>query len=209
MAPSLEWLSAFITSYPLLQYVIIFLGAAFGGEVAVISLSFLAAHNFFPFPLFCIVSFFGVLSSDILWFFLGKTKMAGKIIGHRYAAGTIAVIMEAIRRVSRGNHLFAFIFAKFLVGTRAVIIFYVSKTGIAFRDFIRYDLVAIVIWLVTLISIGYLSGLGFTYVSNILKNIYAGIGFVILILIIIMMAQIWLKKFFEKEKKEIIKEKDL
>jgi membrane protein DedA with SNARE-associated domain len=123
MVPSLEWFSAFLISYPLLQYFIIFFGAAFGGELALISLSFLAAHNFFPLIPFCIVSFFGVVSSDILWFLMGKTKIAAKIIGHRYAVGTISIIMEAIRRVSRGNHLFAFIFAKFLVGTRAVIIF--------------------------------------------------------------------------------------
>ena len=197
MTPSIEWISAFIASYPLLQYLIVFLGAAFGGEVALISLSFLW------------VSFLGTTSGDILWFFLGKSRLAGRVIGHRYAAPTLSVIMEAIRRVSRGNRLLAFIFAKFLVGTRAIVIIYVSKTNISFKNFFPPDLVAILIWLTTLISIGYLSGLGFTYVSGILKSIYAGIGFVILILIVVVMAQIWLKKFFEKEEEEVIEEEKL
>jgi membrane protein DedA with SNARE-associated domain len=209
MTPTIAWLSAFILSYPLLQYIIIFLGAGFGGEVAVISLSFLAAQNIFPIVPFFIVGFLGTMTADILWFLLGKTKTAGKIVDHRYATYTISVIMEAIRKVSRGNHLLAFIFAKFLIGTRVVVILYVSKTNISLKHFILNDLVAIFIWLTTLTSIGFLSGLGFAYISHILKNIYAGIGFVILILLIIVMVQIWLKKFFTKEGEEIIKGENL
>ncbi len=207
MTATIAWFSAFILSYPLLQYLIIFLGVGFGGEVAVISLAFLSAQNLFPLFVFFIVGFLGTISADILWFLLGKTKTAGKIIDHRYATYTISVIMEAIHKVSRGHHLLAFIFAKFLVGTRIVVILYVSKTNISFRHFVVNDMVAIFVWLTTLTSIGYLSGLGFTYISQILKNIYAGIGFILLILLIIVMAQIWLKKFFTKEGEEIIKDK--
>jgi len=209
MTLSVEWFSAFIYSYPLLKYIIIFFGAAFGGESAIIFLSFLAAQNAFPLVPFFIVSFFGTLSSDTLWFLLGKTKMAGKIVGHRYTAKTITIIFEAIKRLSRGNHLFAFIFAKFLIGTRVVVIFYVSKTGIAFKKFICNDLAAILIWLTTLTSIGFLSGLGFAYLSRILKNVYAGVGFVVLVLLVMTIAQIWLKKVFTQEEEEIIKEKNL
>jgi len=209
MTLSVEWFSAFIYSYPLLKYIIIFLGAGFGGELAIISLSFLAAQNIFPLASFFIIGFFGTLSADTIWFLLGKTRTAGKIIDHRYATYTISVIMEAIRKISQGNHLLAFIFAKFLVGTRIVVILYVSKTNIAFKSFIFNDMVAILIWLTTLTSIGFLSGLGFAYISKILKSVYAGIGFVVLILLVIVMAQIWLKKFFTKEGEEIIKEENL
>lgn len=209
MTESIAWFSSFIFNYPLLQYLIVFLGAGFGGEVAIISLAFLSAQNIFPLVTFFIIGFLGTLSTDTLWFLLGKTKTAGKIIDHRYATYTISVIMEAIRKVSRGNHLLAFIFAKFLVGTRIVVILYVSKTNISFKDFILNDMVAIFVWLTTLTSIGYLSGLGFTYISQILKNIYAGIGFILFILLIIVMAQIWLKKFFKKEGEEIVKDKIL
>jgi membrane protein DedA with SNARE-associated domain len=209
MTPSIEWLSALMLHYPLFQYLIIFSGAAFGGEVAIFSLSFLAAQNIFPLAPFIIISFFGALSGDAVWFLLGKTKIAGKIINHRYAANTISVIMEAMARVSRGNHLLAFIFAKFLIGTRVVVILYVSKTNITLKNFVRYDLGAIFIWLVVLIPTGFLSGLGFTYISRVLKNIYAGIGFIILVLFIITLIQIWLKKILVKKEEEIIKERDL
>lgn len=209
MIPLKEWITVFVEGYPFFKYAILFLGAAFGGEVGVIALAFLAAHKFFSFIPFCLVSILGTVSGDILWFYLGRTQITGKILNHRYAATPVAIIVEAIQLVSRGNRLIAFIFAKFLVGTRAVIIFYVSKTGIPFKKFILPDLVAIFIWLATLISIGYLSGLGFSYISSVLKNIYAGVGFILLIVIIVVMAQLGLKKFLEKKEKEIIKEENL
>lgn len=204
-----EWIVSFIASYPLLKYLIVFLGAGFGGEVAVISLAFLSAQGVFsPVSLF-VVSFSGTLCADSLWFLLGRTKTAEKIVGHRYAINTIVVIFEAIKKISRGSHLLAFIFAKFLIGTRIVVIFYVSKTRIILKKFLQNDIPAIIIWLFTLGLIGYLSGLGFNYISGILKNIYAGIGFVVLILIVFTVLQIWMKKIFTKEGEEIVKEKSM
>ena len=209
MIDSVEWLRVFITNYPILQYLVIFLGAAFGGEVAMIALSFLAAQKIFPFWPFFILSFVGVISSDTLWFFMGRTKIAEKIFSHRYANDTVFLITEAIRKISRGNHLLALIFTKFLIGTRVVLIFYISRTKMVFENFFYYDLVAILVWLAVLIPIGFLSGLGFTYISGILESIYAGIGFVLLVLIIVVIMQIWLKRVFTKEGEEILEKKNM
>jgi membrane protein DedA with SNARE-associated domain len=204
-----DTLRQFFFEYTFFQYLVIFLGAAFGGEFSIISLAFLSAQNVFPIYLFLVIAFLGTLSSDILWFLLGKTKTAGKIIEHRYASPTISVIVEAINFVSRGYHLLAFIFAKFLIGTRIVVIFYVSKTNLSFKKFIQNDAIAIAIWLIVLNTIGFLSGLGFTYLARVLKNIYAGISFVILIILLFVVTQIWLKRFFTKEGEGIIKKNDL
>ncbi len=205
----LEWIRTFIFNYPALQYLVVYLGAAFGGEVAMIALSFLSAQGFLPFWPFLIVSFLGVLSSDSLWFFMGKTKMAERIFNHKYATATVIMITEAIHKVSRGNHLFALVFAKFLIGTRVVLILYVSKSNLSFKRFIVHDTVAIIVWLLVVVPIGFLSGLGFTYFSHILENIYAGIGFLILVLVLCIMMQMWLKRLFTKEGEEIMEEENM
>lgn len=204
MAESLEWLGNLIALYPSLTYLIIFLGAAFGGEPGVLALSFLAAQDLFPLWLYLVIAFAGVLASDSLYFFLGKTKLARRLIEHRYAAGTIAVIMEAVDRLSRGKHTLAFILAKFIIGTRAVIIMYVSKTGLSYRYFLRHNLLAIIVWLGLVHITGYLAGLGFAYVSQILENVYAGLGFVLLFLIVVFIIQSRLKKAFVKEEEKIL-----
>src|SRR3989344_1774521 len=176
MTDFILWLQVFLFNYPVLQYLMIFLGT---------------------------------LSSNVLWFVLGRTKTADKIFNHRYAIATILLITEAIRKISRGNHLFALIFAKFLIGTRVVLILYVSKTRIAFKNFIFDDMLAILVWLLVLVPIGFLSGLGFTFISGILQNIYAGIGFVILILFLFVTLQMWLKRYFTREGEEILEKKNV
>jgi membrane protein DedA with SNARE-associated domain len=209
MADFILWVREFVVLYPVLGYGLVFLGVGFGGEAAMIGLAFLLAQKFFSLVPFFIVSFLGVLFTDTLWFFLGKTRMAGRILDHKYTTDTVFLITEAIRKVSRGNHLLAMIFAKFLIGTRLVLILYVSRTNIPFKKFINANMVAILVWLLILIPIGYLSGLGFTYFSKVLNNIYVGIGFLASVFLLFIIGQMWLKKTFTKEGEEILEEKNL
>ncbi|HBB53894.1 hypothetical protein A2740_00160 [Candidatus Nomurabacteria bacterium RIFCSPHIGHO2_01_FULL_43_16] len=209
MIELIEWSRMVFLDYPSFQFIIVFLGAAFGGELAILALSFLVAQNVFPLFPFFLISVLGVFSSDTLWFILGRTKTVDKISKHRYTVGTVSAITEAIRRLSRGNHFLAFIFAKFVVGTRVVIIMYVSRTGMTFKNFIRYNIGAIFIWLIVLIPIGFLSGLGFNYISHILEDIYAGIGFIFLILLVFVIIQIWINRILVQKEKEIIREQNL
>ncbi|MSU44858.1 hypothetical protein EXS45_01610 [Candidatus Nomurabacteria bacterium] len=196
MIDSIEWLRIFIFDYPSLQYLTIFLGAALGGEIAIFTLSFLSAQGILSPVALVMFSFLGTLSSDSFWFLLGKTNTAQKIISHRYAHSAVSTIAEVVRRVSRGSHLLALIFAKFLVGTRIVMLLYISKTEFLFNQFICYNAVATLLWLLVVVPIGFFSGLGFTYVAEIFHNLYAGVGFIFLVLIIIVLVQLWLKKIF-------------
>jgi membrane protein DedA with SNARE-associated domain len=199
MLESVEWLRELVSNYPALQYFIVYLGAAFGGEVAVISLAFLTAQGIFPLPLFFVVSFFGTFSSDILWFILGKTRLVSWLITHKYAHSTIPLWTYTTERVSRGSHFLALVMAKMMIGTRVILIMYVGKTLLPFKKFALFDSVAVVIWLLVVIPIGYVSGLGFNYLSNIFENIYANIGFLILFIAGIVMFQLWLKRKLTKE----------
>lgn len=209
MVESIEWFSVLILSYPLLQYFIVFLGAAFGGEIALFAFGFLAAGGILNIYSVIMFSFLGTLSSDILWFLLGRTVFFGKMISHRYANATVAVIAQALDQASKGNRLIALILAKFLVGTRIVVIMYISKNNLKLRHFVRHDAIAVLVWLLAVIPIGLFSGFGFVYISRVLKNIYAGIGFAILGLLVIIISQIWLKRSFTKKENDITKNIDL
>lgn len=205
----LEWLRSLFLNYPAFKYAIILLGSAFGGEPGVIALAFLSAREFFPPAPFFLIGFLGIFLSDSLYFYLGRTQLARRIIEHRYTARTILVIIEAINRLSKGKHVTAFILAKFLVGTRAVIIAYVSRTGISFKKFMESNLPAILIWFFVVSAIGYLAGLGFTYISDVLENIYAGLGFLLVVILILFIAEALLKRAFVKTEEKIIGEEDV
>jgi membrane protein DedA with SNARE-associated domain len=209
MVESIEWLRVLLIDHQTLKYLILFLGAAFGGELGIIALSFLLAQGFFSVVPFCITCFFGTLSSDILYFLIGRSSMANKFFTHRYTSDTVNMITEAVRKISKGSHFLALLLANFMLASRIILIMYVSKTNLRLSRFVFYASIALVLWLMVLIPIGYFSGIGFTYISRILENIYAGIGFLLLVLIVIIVLQLWLKKIFAREGSEIIADKKI
>lgn len=209
MADYIEVIRTFIVHYPALQYIVIFLGSGFGGEFGVILLAFLSAQKIIPFFSFFLISFFAMIITDTMWFMLGRTSMASRLMENRYATNTIWVLTQAITRMSRGSKLISLILIKFIVGTRVVLIFYFSRTTMTLKYFLEHNFIAIFIWLLVVIPIGYLAGLGFTYFSHILENIYAGIGFVLLVVFLFLALQAYLKKFFTKEGQEIVEENNM
>lgn len=196
MIHSIELLRIFIFDHRSLEYIIIFGGVVIGGEFALFILGFFVAQGILSvFPV-VFLSFFASFLPNILWFLLAKTTTVEKIILHRYANATVSIITEAIKRASRGNHFIGLIFAKFLIGTPFVLTMYVNKTRLRFWNFLVYETPAIILSLLIVISIGFLSGLGFTYFADIFNNLYVAVGFLLLVIIIIIMIQLWFKKKF-------------
>ncbi|OGI58409.1 hypothetical protein A2727_00130 [Candidatus Nomurabacteria bacterium RIFCSPHIGHO2_01_FULL_37_110] len=196
MTESIEWLRLLIIDHRSLEYIIVFFGALLGGELALFTLGFLAAQKILSiFPVF-ILSFLATYPSNILWFLLAQTDTVRKIVAHRYANTTISIISEAVNKISRGNHYIGLIFAKFLVGTPIILIMYVNKNRLSLKEFFIYETPAVLLSLLVIIPIGYLSGLGFSYLADIFNNLYAAIGFIIFIAIVVAVAQSWLKSKF-------------
>ena len=70
----------------------------------------------------------------------------------------------------------------------------ISQIYPSYRKFAQHNIVAILVWLLVMIPVGYFAGLGFSFISRSLNNIYAGMGFILLVLIALVMLQIWFKK---------------
>lgn len=199
MLNSAAWVHTIFINYPFFKYLIVFLGTALGGEIFLITFAFLSAQGLMSLFALVPLSFFGTYFSDLVWFLLGRTPTLEKAFEHRYASPTVFLITETIGRISRGSHFWALVFAKFLFGTRIVTIVYVSKTQLALKKFLHYNAFAVLLWVAVVIPIGYASGLGLTYISHFFENVYATIGYILLIVVIIILLQIWLKRTFTKE----------
>ncbi len=202
MAEIIEWIQALFSNYPHYQYLIIFLGAGFIGEPAILLFGFLAATGVLSIGAVIIFGVPGAFLSDCLWFWLGKTRPIRKLISHRHATTFLETIIETMRRASRGNYPLALVFAKFVTGTRIPMILHMSNNQFPFLKFMRFNTIATSFWASVVISIGFLSGLGFTLLSGALKSAYAGIGFIFLIVVAIILFQKWLKKRF-RDKEEV------
>ena len=93
------------------------------------------------------------------------------------------------------------IIAKFLVGTPVILMMYVNKTAMTFKKFIYYETVAILLSLAIILPIGFISGLGFSYLAQNLENLYVALGFVLLVVTVVIVAQIWFEKIFTRTPK--------
>jgi membrane protein DedA with SNARE-associated domain len=63
-----------------------------------------------------------------------------------------------------------------------------------FGKFLYYETPAVLLSLFLMISIGLLSGLGFTYISDLFHNLYVAAGFILLITVVVVTAKLWIKK---------------
>jgi membrane protein DedA with SNARE-associated domain len=198
MIESIEWLRIFILDHRSFEYIIIFFGAALGGEFSLFALGFLAGQDVLSTLSVIILGFAGTLFPNILWFFLGKTKAMSKLVLFRYADATTSMVTQAVDRMSKGNHFAALTIIKFIVGTPFILTMYVSKTDISFRRFILYESGVVLLSLLAVVPIGFVSGLGFIYIASIFNNLYAMVGFVLLVVVIIIMLKRWIKNKFTK-----------
>lgn len=196
MIESIEWLRILILNHRSLEYIIIFFGSLLGGEFALFILGFLAAQNVVSILPVIVLSFFATFFPNTLWFIIGKTKTISRVILSRYASATTSIITQAVNKISRENHFLALIVIKFIIGTPFMLIMYVNRTGLKFKQFLFYETPAIFLSLFVILSIGFIAGLGFTYLSDVFNNLYVSIGFILLIIVFIIIVQLWIKKRF-------------
>ncbi len=199
MLDFVEWLRMIIFNYQALKYLIIFLGTAIGGELALFTIGFFVAQGTLPVIPSIIFGFLGSFSPNILWFLLGKAKVISKIVSHPYTSTTISTITEAVTKISKGNHFIALIIAKFLIGTPLILVMYANKTGLRFKQFLYYETPAIILSMLVIIPIGFVAGLGFSYLADVFNNIYVSIGFILLVIFVVVMIQIWFKNRFTEK----------
>lgn len=202
MPEHFEWIREFLLNYPYLQYAVIFLATGFGGELGLFALAFLAAQNAIPWTALIIFSALGTFATDSMWFLFGGTRPVQKMLSHKYASPTVELVSEALQTISRKNNQAALILVKFLIGTRVVMFFIVSRFYTSYWDFARHNALAVLVWILVMIPAGYFAGIGYSYLSRTLDNVYAGIGFILLVIIGIIMAQIYIKKRLIKKAEE-------
>jgi membrane protein DedA with SNARE-associated domain len=170
------------------------MGATVGGDLALFALGFLVAKKVLALAPIIILIFIGAFLPNLVWFLLGNSKLFNKISSHRYFNTTFLAIFEAVERVSRGSHTIAFIIMKFMIGTQFLLIIYVNKMALSLKQFFYYQFIATFLSVLVLMTMGYYSGRWFSELQEIFSNLYAAIGFVLLVVVGIVMFQLWLEK---------------
>lgn len=199
-----EFMNRLIEFLPNYSPVVGFFSTIFGGENGVLFVSFLAGQGFFYLPYIILFSFFAMILLDSFWFFFSKTRIFGKLKKWKKISKQYSSVQEHINKITAGKDMLLLLIAKFLIGTRILVILYLSSKDMPFSKFTKYNTPPTLIWAIFLGVSGWLAGRGFEIVWRLFNSIKIAISFLILIIILYYLMMKGINKWLMKKRKKLI-----
>lgn len=182
-------LSGYLSQYPILASLLI---GIFTGEETILILAFLSSQGVLPLWIVLVFVPIGTFITDVLFFFLGKTKTINKLHKWRYFSNKYKKTDELVGRLTRENHLLILFYTKFIYGTRIISILFLGLKGTSYYRFLKYNFIITFIWALIVIPLGYFTGKGYTFIINIFRSVELGILFVLVIVILFFLVKKWI-----------------
>ncbi len=169
------------------------LGAFFGGEETILIIAMLSATGALSFQEVLMFSFLGTMLSDFCWFQFGKYAME-RLERRPNIKNKFVMVADFIRTVARGRTFIALLITKFLYGTRIIMIFYLSKIQLSFRQFFIYNSIVTAIWSIAVCALGYYAGKGVMGLLDAYHNLAYSLSIVAAVILVIYILRIWLNR---------------
>ncbi len=177
----------------------ILLGAFFFGETVILTAAFLAHQGWWRVYELFVLALIGTVLSDSLWFLLGqKLPLILKKIETKRVK--LQVAMKTINRLTGTRPFLALLFIKFLYGTRLIFIFYLSANRIKFRTFSIYNSLGTGLWLLVMITLGWLAGTGTNTLTTVdIKQIEIYLTIILILIIAVKLTSKWITNKIAKK----------
>ena len=172
------------------QILVIFIGTFLFGDTIVISLAFFAEQGALSLSSLIIFGFLGTVISDSIWFFMSKYLCEIKYIKKKIFQNK--KLVKTVDKLTGKKPLLFLIFAKFLYGTRIIFIIYLSIKKLKYLKFLLYNSIGTVIWLLTLIFLGWFSAKGAVNLIPIFKDAQYLLMIALVLALVIKGITIWL-----------------
>jgi len=173
-------------------------GAYFGGDAMLLFLSSLSGQGLIHF--WTIILFFslGTISSDVMWFFIGRTRLAEKLISHKQLNKGYSRIERILTKYGRNDFLLLFI-VKFIYGIRIIAIVYFSRERKRFDRFLCFNSIAVVAITVFVSFLGWMAGKGIRSYVDIYENFRSAIKIIVIVLVIFFILKSLINKWLLKK----------
>ena len=172
-----EQFTAFAVLVPEFSFLIALIAPLIGGEVAVSVLAFLAGQGIFPLWTIIAGSFFGMILLDSFWFMVPRSRWGERLKEKARVSDAYRALESRVESLS-GNDILILLISKILVGTRILILAYLSIRKISFLRFSAYNSAATFVWAVLLGYIGWLAGLGYYSLARAQDHLFVGVLYV-------------------------------
>lgn len=160
---TLTQLASLFSAYPLPLSLLL---PIVGGEGAVLVLAFFAGQGVLPLVTVLVGSYVGMLLLDVFWFFVPRHPWAVSYIGRIRITNRYRQLETRLETVFHGNDILILLVSKVLLGTRILVLAYLSSRTLRFSTFLAYDALATLIWTVFLGLVGWLAGRGLYTLSD-------------------------------------------
>ncbi|HNP75005.1 MAG TPA: DedA family protein [bacterium] len=146
-------------------YLIVFFGAVAGGEIFILAASFMASLGYFNIYAVVLISLAGIILSDSLWYLLGR-KGKNFILTCKNWLCLKNYHNRLLDRYFNSHYGKLIILSKFVYGTRIVTMITSGYKKVPYRKFFYYNLLSIIIWIIIVVSLGYLLGFSWNRLSE-------------------------------------------
>jgi len=166
------------------SFLISFLAPILTGENGVILIAFLSAQGYFPLWAVIVFAFLGMIAIDSFWFLMTRSRWAEKIKQWNRKSINYKKLEARIEKLSHKNDIFILLISKILIGTRILILIYLSLRKLSFKKFFLYNSIPTFIWSVALGYIGWFAGKGFYSLQKVSDNLVITLFYIAIIIII-------------------------
>jgi membrane protein DedA with SNARE-associated domain len=156
-----------------LGYLLGVVGMLIEGDITWFTLAFLTSQGFFNLWLMLPIVFFGMLVSDLSFFFIGRSI---EHLPSFIKIWSLKIAEPFDRHIAKRPNQ-TLIISKFAYAVHKPILVRMGMTNKSYREFIKQDIPAVCIGVVVIGSLGYFSGLSFFLVQQYLR--YAEVGLLI------------------------------
>lgn len=171
------------------------LGSMFLGNFFIFAASALIANGTFEFWKVLVCVFIGVNITDLFWFFVGKSRIINYFhLRLKDYSGSYKNLENKIRNSGDGrkkSKFFVLLFSKYIYGIEALMVVFFSKMGMTFKKFLFYNIPVSIIWVSTLVSIGWMAGRGYIELVRVYDNFR--IALIIILAVLFCLYFIWIK----------------
>lgn len=153
------------------------------GDVVII-LGMLAGANKIQFWPIILFAFIGGICHDILYYYISNSRFGYFIKKKFKLSKKKSKMAQYIEKLSGESYFLPVLIAKFIYGVRDAVILYISHNNKNFKKYILITSSTELIWLLTVTSIGWLAGRGFTQILYLFKGVEKLTLFIILLLVV-------------------------
>ena len=175
------------------QFPAIFLGAVFLGETIILSAAYLAGQGMWSITTVFWLAMLGTVLSDVAWFLFGQSIFSAT---KRWREKQLSSerLLKKLESITGSRPFLALLFIKFLYGTRILTIVYLSARKIRPWKFIFFDTLGTIIWLVVMLTVGWLAGRGVSNIISVVDKTEYALLVLVVIIILYRVITVWTEK---------------